>query len=98
MRRIGRQPAAVELPEDLESDQTSPLELAIEAKAYQKYRDALNELTPKDRELVVARIEVQWSLAEIANRFGMRTVDGARMAVTRAVKRLTKNMTPSVKF
>ena len=40
----------------------------------------------------MARIEIQWSLAEIAQRFGMRTLDGARMAVTRAVKRLTQNL------
>ena len=95
VRRIGRQPAPVELPEDLVADQTSPLEHAIKAEAYEKYRAALQELTPKDRELVVARIEIQWSLAEIANRFGMRTADAARMAVTRAVRRLTNNMKPA---
>ena len=38
--------------------------------------------------MVVARIEAQWNLAEIAQRFNMRTVDGARMAVTRALRRL----------
>ena len=40
----------------------------------------------------MARIEIQWSLAEIADRFGIRTLDGARMAVTRAVKRLTQQL------
>jgi hypothetical protein len=38
--------------------------------------------------MVVARIEAQWNLGEIAQRFNMRTVDGARMAVTRALRRL----------
>ena len=47
---------------------------------------------------MVARIEVQWSLPEIAHRFGMRTVDAARMAVTRAVKRLTNNMNAATAF
>jgi DNA-directed RNA polymerase specialized sigma24 family protein len=42
--------------------------------------------------MIVARVEVQWSLAEIAHRFGMRTVDAARMAVSRAVKRLTQDL------
>lgn len=92
VRRIGRQPAPLELPEDLPSDRTSPLEVAIQAEAYQRYRQALQGLTAKDRGLIVARIEVQWSFAEIAHRFGMRTVDGARMAVTRAVQRLTQHL------
>lgn len=92
VRRIGRQPPPVELPEDQPSDRTSPLETAIQAEEYDRYRKALGGLAPRDRELVVARIEVQWSLAEIAQRFGMRTVDAARMAVNRAVRRLTTRL------
>ena len=92
VRRIGRQPPPLELPEDHPSDRTSPLEFAIKAEAYDQYRQALSRLSTKDRELVVGRIEVQWSLAEIAHRFGLRTVDAARMAVNRAVKRLTTDL------
>ena len=92
VRRIGRQGAPLDLPEDLPSDATSPLEVAIQAEAYERYRQALNTLDRKDRELVVARIEVQWSVGEIAYRFGMRSVDAARMAVTRAVRRLTQQL------
>ena len=62
---------------------------AIRAEEYEHYRDAVSRLTPKDRALIVARIEMQWSLAEIAHRYGMPTVDAARMAVNRAVKRLS---------
>ena len=68
LRRIGRNPAPVELPEDQPGDRTSPLELAIEAEDYERYRRALTTLTPRERELIVARIEIQWSLAEIAQR------------------------------
>ena len=92
VRRIGRHPPPVELPEDHPSDQTSPLESAIQAEAYERYRQALTHLTSIERELIVARIEIQWSAAEIAQRFGMRTVDAARMAVTRALRRLTDNL------
>lgn len=92
VRKIGRHAPPVELPEDHPSDHTSPLEAAIQAEAYDRYRRALAQLTPKERELVVARVEVQWSVAEIAQRFGMRTVDAARMAVSRAVKRLTTEL------
>jgi RNA polymerase sigma-70 factor (ECF subfamily) len=90
VRRIGRRPPPVELPDDHPADGISALELAIQAQAYERYRQALTALTPRERELIVARIEVQWSLAEIAQHFGMPTADAARMAVTRAVKRLTQ--------
>jgi RNA polymerase sigma-70 factor (ECF subfamily) len=92
VRRFGRRPPPLELPEDHPSDRTSPLEAAIQAEAYQRYRDALTRLGARDREMIVARIEVQWSLAEITHRFGLRTVDAARMAVSRAVKRLTQDL------
>lgn len=92
VRRVVRQPTPVELPEDLTSDRTSPLEVAIQAETYERYRQALTQLKSRDREMVVARIEVQWSIAEIARRFGLRTVEAARMAVTRALRRLTAQM------
>ena len=92
VRRIGRNAPPVELPDDHPSDRTSPLESAIKAEAYERYRTALTALQPKDRELVVARVEVQWTVAEIADKFGIRTVDAARMAVSRAIKRLTKQL------
>jgi RNA polymerase sigma factor (sigma-70 family) len=92
VRKIGRHAPPSELPEDHPSDRTSPLEAAIQAEAYERYRQALTRLEPKDRELIVARVEVQWSVAEIAQRFGMRTVDATRMAVSRAVRRLTEQM------
>lgn len=92
VRKIGRHAPPVELPDDTPSDRTSPLESAIRAEAYDRYREALTHLAPKDRELIVARVEIQWSVAEIATRFGMRTVDAARMAVGRAVRRLTQQL------
>jgi len=92
VRRIGRQPPPVELPDDLPSDRETPLETAIRSEAYERYRDALMHLRPKDRELIVARIEMQWSLAEIAHRFNIPTVEAVRMAVMRAVRRLTDTL------
>ena len=96
VRRITRHPAAVELPEDHPADATSPLESAIYAESYERYRAALDKLKPKDREMVVARVEVQWTLSEISQRFGMPSVDAARMAVTRALKRLSTLMAPKI--
>ena len=92
VRRIGRHPAPTELPDDLAAEIPSPLEEAVRAEAYDRYRTVLMQLSPRDREMVVARIEAQWSLGDIAQRFNMRTVDGARMAVTRALRRLMERL------
>jgi RNA polymerase sigma-70 factor, ECF subfamily len=88
VRRIGRQPAPCELPDDMPSDLPSPLEEAVKAEAVQRYHTALMQLRQRERKLVVARIELQWSYDEIAEHFGMPTADAARMAVTRALRRL----------
>jgi RNA polymerase sigma-70 factor (ECF subfamily) len=88
IRKIGRHPAPSELPEDMPSEEPSPLERAVEAEAVTRYHQALTTLTPRDRQLVVARIEAQWSHDEIARHFGMSTPDAARMAVSRALRRL----------
>ena len=93
IRRVGRRPEAVELSEDTPGDATSPLEAAIREEGYQRYRNALQQLRTRDREMVVARVEVQWSIAEIAHRFGMASVDAARVAVSRSLKRLSAQFT-----
>jgi RNA polymerase sigma-70 factor, ECF subfamily len=92
VRRIGRQPPPLELAEDHPSNETSPLETAIQTEAYDRYRHALGYLTPKDRELIVARIELQWSIPEIAQHLNKRSVDATRMAVMRAVRRLARHL------
>ena len=92
IRRIGRHPAPVELPDDHPGDSTSPLETALLAESYERYRKALGALKTRDREMIVARVEAQWNMSDIARQFGMRTVDGARMAVTRALKKLSAGM------
>jgi len=93
IRRVGRRPEAVELTAEPPSDVTSPLEAAIREEAYERYRTGLEKLRTRDREMVVARIEVQWSIQEIAQRFGMNSVDAARVAVSRSLKRLTAQIT-----
>ena len=94
VRRVSRHPAPVELVDEPPSDLTSPLEGAIQTEAYDRYRDALNDLSSRDREMIVARVEAQWSVQEIAQRFGMRTSDAARMAVSRALRRLAQRLAP----
>ena len=88
IRRVGRRPESVELTEEPPSDVMSPFEAVIREEAYERYRAALQRLRPRDREMVVARVEVQWSIPEIAHRFGMPSFDAARVAVSRSLKRL----------
>lgn len=92
IRRVGRNPAPVELPDDHPGDNTSPLEAALQSESYERYRKALVSLKPRDREMIVARVEAQWNMSDIARQFGM-SVDAARMAVSRALKKLSANMT-----
>jgi RNA polymerase sigma-70 factor, ECF subfamily len=92
MRRFVRRPVNVELPVDLSSDAPSPEEQAIHEQTYARYRAAMNGLKPRERELVIARVEAQWTTPEIAEHFGFNTVDGARMAVNRAMQRLAVEM------
>jgi len=88
LRRFGRRPVTVEYPEELAAHDTSPEEKAMENETYGAYREALSRLKPRERELVIARIEAQWSAPEIAEHFGFKSVDSARMAVNRSVQRL----------
>jgi RNA polymerase sigma-70 factor (ECF subfamily) len=88
VRKVTRHPAPTELPGDLVADDTSPLEVVIQAQAYRRYRDALDRLSTREKAFVVARIEAQWTTTDIARHFGVRSVDAARMAVSRALRRL----------
>ena len=92
MRRVGRRPTAVELPPEIPSADPSPLDRAVERETYDHYRRAMSRLKPREREFVIARVEAQWSVPEIAEHFGFKTADGARMAVNRAMQRLSAVM------
>lgn len=90
VRKITRRPAPAELSTDIVADDTSPLEVTLRDEAYRRYRAALSGLSSREKALVVARLEAQWSVSEIAQHFGVRSVDAARMAVSRALRRLKK--------
>jgi RNA polymerase sigma factor (sigma-70 family) len=81
--------------DDRAAESPSPLEHAIAAEAYSTYKAALRRLRPRTRELVVTRVEVGWTAAEIADRFGFPSVAAARMAVSRALARLSAEMKAS---
>ena len=92
VRRVSRRPITTELPDAIQSDDETPEEIAIRKQAYDVYRAALTRIRSKDRELVVARIEAQWTIQEVMAYFGFATIPAARMAVTRALRRLTQEL------
>jgi RNA polymerase sigma-70 factor (ECF subfamily) len=97
VRRLNRRQAPVEVPDDLQSIDASPLEQAIANEDYDRYRNALERLRLKDREVIVARVEAQWTVREIAEGFGFSSAEAARIAVSRAVHRLVAALSPKPK-
>ena len=92
VRRVRRRPAAVDLDERLPDPSPSPLERAIGHEGLERYEAALLRLHPADREVIIARFELQQSYDEIAAALGKPTAAAARMAVTRALARLVDEM------
>jgi DNA-directed RNA polymerase specialized sigma24 family protein len=70
----------------------SPLEEAIGQEALARYQAALTRLRPEEREAIVARIEMDYSYAELAEVLGKPTPDAARKAAQRALLRLAEEM------
>ena len=56
---------------------------------------ALTRLRTEEREAIVARVEMGLSYQEIAEALGKPTPEAARMAVSRALMRLAREMEPS---
>jgi RNA polymerase sigma factor (sigma-70 family) len=92
IRRLKRRPVAEELSENLASPDPSPQESAMQKESYARYRVAIERLRPRDRELVVARLEAQWTLAELRQQFGFTSSAATSMALTRALNRLDAQM------
>lgn len=92
LRRAEHRPAFVELEESRPDDGVSPLEAAIGVEVVEQYEAALQRLTEVERELIVARIELGLTYAELAAVLDRPSPDAARMAVGRALVRLAEEM------
>jgi RNA polymerase sigma-70 factor (ECF subfamily) len=92
VRRAARRPAAAELRSDARDPAPSPLEETIGNEAVERYEAALARLGEEDRAAVVARVELQGTYPELARALGKPSADAARMAVSRALVRLAKEM------
>ena len=76
----------------LEDRATSPVDAAIGEQAAAQYETALNRLKPEERELIIARVELGLTYPEMVTMLGKPSPDAARMAVARALVRLTEEM------
>ena len=92
LRRAGRHPKRVEFDERLPDRGLSPLEAAVGIQAIEQYEAALQRLSEGDRELVIARVEMGMTYAELAAATGKPSPNAARMAVSRALLRLAEDL------
>lgn len=92
LRHSHRRPARDELTDDLASREASTLEELVGRETVERYEAALVRLRPADREAVVAKVELDCSLEELAEALGKPTPDAARKAIARAILRLAREM------
>jgi RNA polymerase sigma-70 factor (ECF subfamily) len=93
VRSTGRRPSGETFEEEAHiAHDPSPMEIAIGQEALERYERALQRLRPQDRELIVARCELDFSAAEIATIFDKPTAEAAQRAVGRALVRLAEEM------
>jgi len=92
IRNAKTRPAKEALDGALSAPGPSPLEVAIGAEAVGQYEASLGRLSDNDRALVVGRLELGLTYAELAVANGKPSADAARMAATRAIARLIEGM------
>ena len=89
VRRKGRQPVTEADLELLEVEGgASPLEEAIGREGVERYERALARLKPAERDIIIAKVEMGYSYAELAEGFDKPSVEAARKAAQRAIVRL----------
>jgi RNA polymerase sigma-70 factor (ECF subfamily) len=92
LRRKGRRPDVTDL-DGVEGDRAeSPLEQAIGREMVERYERALALLKPEEREAIIARVELGFTYAELAEALGKPTADAARKTAERALVRLAEEM------
>jgi RNA polymerase sigma factor (sigma-70 family) len=70
----------------------SPLRRVLGSEAVEQYEAALERLASRERAAVILRVEMDMKFAEIAELLEWSSVDAARMAVSRSIRRLAREM------
>lgn len=92
MRRAGKVEVSANSRDDSISPEASPLDRAISAENSARYLAALGRLSDVDRELIVGRIELDFSYKQLALATSKPSADAARVALRRALIRLATEM------
>ena len=87
-RRLARRNPAARPAEPRVASSGSPLDDVLEWEKDRRYKSALRKLSDSDRELIVAHVELGYSHAQLGHMTG-RSANAARMALQRAIERLT---------
>jgi RNA polymerase sigma-70 factor (ECF subfamily) len=93
IRHAQRRPAREALDTSRPDHGPSPLEAVIGQQTLRHYETALQRLKVDDQALLVLRIELGYTDAEVAAELGKPSTAAAHMAVKRALVRLAKEMT-----
>jgi len=91
-RYANRHPTALELDDSMPDGRESPLDHAIEEEDRQRYTEALGRLTSIDQDAIVGRIELGYSYEQLALILGKPSPGAARVAIRRALLRLSDEM------
>jgi len=91
-RRAGRRPKTEEADETIVEPGASPLDQAIAGELFERYETAIGQLSEKQREAVVLRIELGFTYEQIAEATEHPSTDAARMFVARSLVRLSELM------
>lgn len=92
-RNLGRRPAPAEFDEERAGPSGhSPLDDVIGREGLERYDAALLRLSEADRAAIVARVEMGLPYLELVDALGKPTQTAARMAVSRAMVRLAREM------
>jgi RNA polymerase sigma-70 factor (ECF subfamily) len=92
MRRATARPSGQVISQDVPTREPSPLEQALGGQMLHRYESALQHLSERDRELIVARVELGLEYAEIAALLNTSSIPSTRVAVSRALVRLAVEM------
>ena len=97
MRRVARRPRVdpSETTDLVVDGGPTPLEQFITDETWGRYLQGLQRLSPRERRLIVGRAEMGYSYKQLALIDGRSSPDAARMALRRALLRLSDEMPDS---
>lgn len=92
IRRVRRLPEDGGTAGEVPDRRPSPIEEAIGHECLERYEAALLRLKEEDQEAILARLEMGLSYQQVAQVLGKPSPDAARVATSRALLRLAREM------